>query len=249
MSRWFRHYAGMMRDDKLVRVAIRSGQTIERVTWVWGAVLESAAEIDDGGRYDLDAAEIAYFLRADEGDVGNILNELEVSGRCSGGRVVKWSNRQFTSDRSADRQRAYRERKRQPVLPSDAREEMRNGEVTSLSRYGDAPKAELETETEVSEPNGSSPRPWSLPAGVSLQVWTDLKANRKRKRLPNTPTAWKGFNDDLARVSAQTGIPPPQLIEQCTAKGWGTIHDPKDQRNERPNDPTTSALQRVIASC
>jgi hypothetical protein len=36
MSRWFRHYAGMMRDDKLVRVAIRSGQTIERVVWVYG---------------------------------------------------------------------------------------------------------------------------------------------------------------------------------------------------------------------
>ena len=43
MSRWFRHYAGMMRDDKLVRAAIKSKQSIERVLWIWGAVLESAA--------------------------------------------------------------------------------------------------------------------------------------------------------------------------------------------------------------
>jgi hypothetical protein len=50
VSRWFRHYAGMMRDDKLVRVAIRSGQAIERVCWIWGAILESAAEIDNGGK-------------------------------------------------------------------------------------------------------------------------------------------------------------------------------------------------------
>lgn len=77
------------------------------------------------------------------------------------------------------------------------------------------------------------PRPWALPAGVSLQVWTDFLSNRKRKRLGNTPTAWKSFNDDLARVSALTGIPPPQLIEQCTAKGWGAIYDPRDQHNDR----------------
>jgi hypothetical protein len=101
---------------------------------------------------------------------------------------------------------------------------------------------------EVSEPNGSSPqpRPWALPVGVSLQVWNDLLSNRKRKRLGNTPTAWKAFNDDLARVSLQTGIPPPQLIEQCTAKGWGAIYDPRDNRNERPDtNPTATALARV----
>lgn len=102
---------------------------------------------------------------------------------------------------------------------------------------------------QVSEPNGSSPepRPWALPAGVSLRVWEDFKSNRKRKKLGNTDTAWKAFSDDLKRVSAQTGIPPPKLIEQCTAKGWGAIYDPRDQRNERTDrDPTTVALERLI---
>jgi hypothetical protein len=85
---------------------------------------------------------------------------------------------------------------------------------------------------------------------VSLQVWTDLLKNRaKRKRLPNTDTAWKAFLDDLARVSLQTGIPPPQLIERCTAKGWGAIYDPRqDERKqgyERPDNPTAIAVQRV----
>ena len=88
----------------------------------------------------------------------------------------------------------------------------------------------LTPQAEVSEPDGSSPQPraWALPVGVSLQVWNDLMTNRKRKRLPNTETAWKAFNDDLRRVSAQTGIPPPKLIEMCTAKGWGAIYDPRD---------------------
>ncbi len=63
MSRWFRHYAGMMRDDKLVRVSIKSKQSVERVCWVWCAILESAAEIDDSGRYEIEHEEIARFLR------------------------------------------------------------------------------------------------------------------------------------------------------------------------------------------
>jgi hypothetical protein len=90
---------------------------------------------------------------------------------------------------------------------------------------------------DVSEAEASShqPRPWALPVGVSLQVWTDFLANRKRKRLGTTPTAWKAFNDDLKRISSQTGIPPPKLIEMCTAKGWGAIYDPRTEDERRPN--------------
>jgi hypothetical protein len=79
----------------------------------------------------------------------------------------------------------------------------------------------------ISEPKGSSPRPWACPDGVDRQVWADLLSNRKRKRLSNTPTAWKHFNDDLERVSRESGIPAAQLIERCAAKGWGGIYDPR----------------------
>jgi hypothetical protein len=152
MSRWFRHYAGMMRDDKLVRVAIRSGQSIERVVWIWGAILESAAEIDDNGRYDLDAAEIAYFLRADVDDVGRILSELQAAGRCAEGCVAKWGDRQFTSDRSAVRQRAHRERRRHADSKSETvTDEVCDATVTSPSRHRDAPETETETETKTEE--------------------------------------------------------------------------------------------------
>jgi hypothetical protein len=115
---------------------------------------------------------------------------------------------------NADRQARHRAKKRNAVT------------VTPVTPPNDI---DILTPQEVSEPNGSSPppRPWALPVGVSLQVWTDLLTNRKRKRLPNTDTAWKAFNDDLVRVSAQTGIPPPKLIEMCVAKGWGAIYDPR----------------------
>jgi hypothetical protein len=148
MSRWFRHYAGMMRDDKLVRVAIRSKQTIERVAWVWGAILESASEIDDGGRYDLDAAEIAYFLRADESDVDAILGALSDACRVADSHVVKWGNRQFSSDRSRERVASHRERKRAQGSDGNGDEGTGNGDVTLQACHGNAPETETELETE-----------------------------------------------------------------------------------------------------
>lgn len=97
--------------------------------------------------------------------------------------------------------------------------------------------------------NDTSPRPWACPVGVNPQVWKDFLSNRKRKRQGNTDTAWKKFNDDLARVSVLTGIPPPKLIEMCAAEGWGGIYDPtKEARNERPDNPTALAVQRLTGT-
>ena len=163
MSRWFRHYAGMMRDEKLVRVAVRAKQPVERVVWVWGAILESAAEINDGGRYEFDAGEAAYFLRCDDDELVRIVSGLEDSGRVSGSVVVRWSDRQFDSDSAKERQRRYRERRK---AGSDVLERNDNmGEasqsvtrdVTVTSRDGAVTLQETDTETyQKEEPTGSS---------------------------------------------------------------------------------------------
>lgn len=148
MSRWFRHYAGMMRDDKLVRAAIKSKQPIERVVWIWGAILESAAEIDDNGRYDVDAAEIAYFLRADEADVDAVLAALCDAGRVAESAVVHWGDRQFTSDRSKERVAAHRERKRAARTDGNAETGSGNDGVTLQERHCNSPETETELEKE-----------------------------------------------------------------------------------------------------
>lgn len=147
MSRWFRHYAGLCRDEKLVSVAIKSRQPIERVVWVWAAILESAAEIDDNGRYILDTAEVAYFLRADEADILSVVSALGASGRLDADTVVKWSNRQFRSDRSAERVAAHRERKRQTDDRTDGNSQLQNTPVTLQKRQCNSPELETELDT------------------------------------------------------------------------------------------------------
>lgn len=157
MSRWFRHYAGMMRDEKLVRVALRSKQPIERVIWMWGAILESAAEINDGGRYDIEPAEFAHFLGAPEADIRLILDGLTEAKRVADGAVVKWGDRQFQSDKSATRQAAYRERKRANGSGNNDQQTSRDGGVTATSRRSDGPETETETETEKINEIGARP--------------------------------------------------------------------------------------------
>ena len=119
---------------------------------------------------------------------------------------------------------------------------------TEAGQQRDTEQIREEVKKESSDAKASSPRPWVCPVGVSSQIWSDFLKNRKRKRMVNTDTAWKGFNCDLARVSLQTGIPPPKLIEHAAAKGWGSINDPNERKigNERPDaNPTGTALSRV----
>lgn len=94
-------------------------------------------------------------------------------------------------------------------------------------------------------------KPWKRPDGVAKQVWDDLLSNRKRKHCGNTDTAWKRFNDDLTRISAKTGISPPDLIENAAACGWAGIYEPREEmkngRDAEAASPTRIALERVLS--
>lgn len=116
MSRWFRHYAGLARDEKLVRVAIQSGQTVERVVWVWIALLESASERNDEGTFDCCAAEMAYTLRCQKEEIDGILKCLNDIGRTDGNKIAKWDVRQYKGDSSTERVKKYRAARKEAGL-------------------------------------------------------------------------------------------------------------------------------------
>ncbi|MFN3627446.1 MAG: hypothetical protein ACK4S3_06155, partial [Parvibaculum sp.] len=177
----------------------------ERVVWIWGAILESAAEIDDGGRYDVDPAEIAYFLRADQDDVDAVVAGLADAGRVAEGCVVKWGNRQFASDRSKDRVAAHRERKRAENGGDRGAETSRDGDVTLQKRHRNSPEAETETDTEVIE---AAPQCARAPAQPISEAVADWNASAVRtgwptilKQTPGRQTAMR----DLLRAEGLDG--------------------------------------------
>lgn len=188
VSRWFRHYAGMMRDEKLVRVSIKSKQAIERVLWIWGAILESAAEVNDNGQYDLDAAEVAYFLRADEADICAVFTALADAGRVANNAVVNWGNRQFSSDKSAARVAAHRERKRAKNSGVDTVPTSQNGDVTLPERFCNLPETETELDTEKKiEPKGScaSDDALGLKPEHVVEIWNDTAPKLGKPKVRN----------------------------------------------------------------
>jgi hypothetical protein len=217
MSRWFRHYAGMMRDEKLVRAAVKSKQPVERVVWVWGAILESAAEINDGGRFEFDCGEAAYFLRCDESELAGIIASLEGLGRLSDGVVARWGDRQFASDGAAERQRRYRERRAGGDAANGNGDHNGDAEsdVTPPSRDGGVTPQETETntKTERSNPRASVPEPEAR--ALFNQVW---------EAFPQNPTssetkAEKAFNatkaEDRPAILAAALLYRQWWIEDC----------------------------------
>jgi len=200
VSRWFRHYAGMMRDDKLVRAALKSKQSIERVVWVWGAVLESAAELDTDGRYEVDSAEIAHFLRCKPAAIEAVLAALQELGRIDGEAVTAWGRRQFKSDRSNDRVTAHRQRVKQGGNVT--------GNVTPAipERDGNSPETETETETEVplANANGASADP-------DTEFWTTAKAYLSKAGVRNPGAVVGAWIRDHGKSETATALTRAQL--------------------------------------
>jgi hypothetical protein len=267
MSRWFRHYAGMMRDEKLVRVAVQSKQPVERVVWVWGAILESAAEINDGGRYELDCGEVAYFLRCDLADVQRVLDGMADLGRVAAGVVVKWGDRQFESDTSRERQKRYRDRKKHngDDVSRDGDASMGKGDVTPPSPDGEVTPQETETETENTTRDARASLN-DLDGKLRDAAGGALDRSSVSLEVLSDPLAWIGGGADLDLDIVPTIRARCAKARPGSIRGWAyftqAIADARDRRlkglppasivpftrENRHDVPTTSQILRAKAA-
>ena len=90
------------------------------------------------------------------------------------------------------------------------------------------------------------PIPFPKPDWADPQVWSDFLANRKRKKLGSTVTAYKGFLEDIDR-NTDEDWPPGRLLEVATRKGHGAIYPSiKETGNglSRQSDPSPSLRGR-----
>lgn len=255
MSRWFRHYAGMVRDDKLVRAAVKCGQPIERVVWVYGAILESAAEINDDGRYDFDAGEAAYFLRADEADISAIEASLESCGRLAEGRVVRWGDRQFKSDDSSERVRRYRNKQKgngngEDKQGSNKPERDGNADVTATKRRGNAPDTDTDTDTSSlrsDEARTSESTPSRKPSSRGTRIPDDYEpdlseATARGASLQQAAEEAEKFRDWAIAAPGQKGV---KLDWPATWRNWCRRADWKQTRGPPAKDGFAQVLNEL----
>jgi hypothetical protein len=116
---WFRWWHGTLTDPKFRWVARKSGCSFTSVITVWVAILERASNVTDGDAsvtrgdvtgFDCDAHDA--LLDVDDGTCSRILDAFVLKGLIVDGRIASWDKRQpKREDSSAERTRAYRERK------------------------------------------------------------------------------------------------------------------------------------------
>jgi hypothetical protein len=95
--------------------------------------------------------------------------------------------------------------------------------------------------------------PFPKPDWADLQVWRDLKANRKAKRLPCTPTAHAKLLRDIGKMASDEW-PPGRLLEAIVARGWAAAYDPREgpehakSRQSPANDEPINPYVRAVVA-
>lgn len=137
---WFRHYHGAASDPKFGGIARKTGQTRERVFFVWIMLLESASSSADRGTPTVTVEDIADVLNCDAQDVNSIVTGMADRGMIDGkGRIAKWDERQPERDDSAKRMREKRNR--------DKAVSRRDGTVTRSD--GTVTRQDTDTDTDT----------------------------------------------------------------------------------------------------
>lgn len=249
---WFRHYCGLTSDPKFGGIARRSGETRERTIFVWCCVLESASDIDDSGRFDVDPDGIADLLHCETESITRILEQLDLSGLTDSGVVTKWLSRQYVSDSSTERVRKYRENKKKqngnatetlrnvavtpPDADADTEHQMKLKDVVSEKVVGSASR---KRERAQRKPDFEKNQP-ECPDWMPAERWTAFREHRAAIGKPLTAHGAELAFRDLGRARGY-GHDPIALVEEAIKNGWTGCVFP--DRHYRPPSAPKAAIE------
>jgi hypothetical protein len=227
MSRWYRAYAGTVKDDKLAEVAVVVGCSRSVAIAVWHSILESAAEAADGGRFDTTARRVAAALGEPCSVIEQAFAAMAEIGMIEGGAVAAWKRRQYESDTSTDRVRKHRETKRngdetfqqRSVTPPEAETDTETKEDTAsaASSCASAPGIDLiEAERRCAQAAGADRLGSFAPIAELLHRQADLErdvlpAIRARPAAGGKVSSWKFYVPVIAEAMAKRA--PPQMAQ------------------------------------
>lgn len=195
---WFRMYAEAVDDDKLRLLAFE-----DRWHYVAILCLKTQGTLDKQEHLDRRVAvKLGLGLReADE--VRRRL--MEVGLIDENWQPIKWDERQYRSDTSRERTKAYRERMK------------RHCDVTVTAQDTDT-----DTDTEKPKPPPTPPRgkaAVSLPEWLPAKAWSDFVEHRKAIKKPMTEYTQGQTIKLLDKLRAE-GNDPAAVIDQSILNGW-----------------------------
>lgn len=159
---WLRWYHGTINDPKWAMIARKTGVNICVVISIWAALLEYASQAEDRGCVaEFDPEEIDAAFGLNDGTCATVLAAMEAKEIITGGRIAKWSKRQF-DEQNAERLRRFRERQKEkaegtpketaPTPPRNDNETVakcpRNGSEM-VAKCAEMPDTDTDTDTDI----------------------------------------------------------------------------------------------------
>jgi hypothetical protein len=146
-------------------------------------------------------------------------------------------------DAAAEKRRAWdRERKREERLeakrlstglPPESADSADNvDQPPSLDKSPQTPKINPTPHTHEGRARKADPFP--KPDWAESSIWADLLTNRRKKNLPNTPSAHRKLLADIDRLT-DDAWPPGRVLEAAVSRGWGAIYAGCKDDDDGPN--------------
>jgi hypothetical protein len=206
-NRWYRAYAGTVKDDKLAEASVIAGCSRSIAIAVWHSILESAAETEGGGRFETTPRRVAAALSEPVDAIKSVFDAMSEIGMIEDGSVSAWKRRQYEGDTSTERSRRLRERRRNDVATD------RNVNATECNVAGTlqgrcATPPETDTETDTEEDAHASSAGASDVAAAPIADPPQTPAHE-----PPSPTAalatkitrlYQRLNNDPSRLTLDT---------------------------------------------
>ena len=253
MSRWYRAYAGTVSDAKIGEAGLVAECSRSVCIAVWHALLESAAETNDAGRFDTTARRVAAILGEPVATIDRVLAAFDEIGLKSGNVIAAWRKRQYESDNSTERSHQHRERQR------NADATLRNADATLRNADASPPETDTETDTETEKKVKQERSPSGSRLAPDWQPTADLIAF----------AAKEGFSpDEIARTAEQfrdywhavAGAKGRKADWPATWRSWvrrdldrrangGRQGDGPDKRRSAAREDRSRRLANALASC
>ena len=202
---WFRMYAEAVDDEKLRLLAFE-----DRWHFVALLCLKASGVLDERDE-DLRRRKISVKLGLDSVELETVMKRLvTVKLVTPAWHPVNWSKRQFLSDSSTSRVRAFRERQR-------------NVSVTP-------PDTDTDTDTDTEKKTRADARePVPIPDGLNLEAWSRWEQYRREIRRPIKPASVLAAQRKLAGYGSEQA----SVVEHSIANGYQGLWEGKGPKQDQ----------------